>query len=350
MSGLLAAGADADIRDADLLAELERHRGSASFAFKRMALQSTQAERDRLAAMTPVVRRRRVTRDAIANNAFSRDDLRHIHSVLAICSLPYNRLPLEVREFERSQGRMRLKVKAGELLSPDGEWVPQPVPYGARSRLLMLHTCNEALRQKSPTIEIEDSMSSFMRALGIQPTGGKQGSIASFKAQVNALAACSMLMGLWDGERARTVNTQPFSSIDVWFLRDAGQRMLWPSTLTFSTEFYRTLVAHALPVNMQAVRAFANSARKLDLVFWIGYRLNTLKSPLHVSWEALKGQFGLGFGRERDFRTQFAADLNDVLDVFSRLPATLDEQGFHLLPADPEVLALPNRSRLPKRR
>ncbi|MEQ1718841.1 MAG: replication protein RepA [Hyphomicrobium sp.] len=211
------------------------------------------------------------------------DDLRHIHSVLAICGLPYARQPDTVRRFERQQGRMSLVVHAGELKGPDGKSVSQPLPYGSRARLLMLHLCSESIRQKSPTIQIEDSLSAFIRALGYPVTGGPRGTLTAFKQQLNALAACHLQIGMWDGNRARTINAVPFSEIDVWMPTNPAQRILWPSQITFSLDFYKTLTAHALPVNVQAVRAFANSPRKLDILFWLGLRLNSLRKPTSVS-------------------------------------------------------------------
>ena len=44
-----------------------------------------------------------------------------------------------------------------------------------------------------------------------------------------------------------------------------------------------------------AVRAFAGSPRKLDMLFWLGYRLNTLNKTLSISWEALQEQWGAGY-------------------------------------------------------
>ena len=130
--------------------------------------------------------------------------------------------------------------------------------------------------------------------MGFPVTGGKNGTLTSFKSQVNALAACHMRIGVWDGMRAKTVSTQPFSSIDVWFPTSAEQKMLWPSTITFSHEFYSTLVSHALPVNIEAVQVFAGSPRKLDLLFWLGYRLNTLTAPLKHLLGSARGAMGAG--------------------------------------------------------
>ena len=277
---------EAEIRDADLLEQLAQLQGTFSYEVMQRTLARTQASRDaerlRRANLTAIERRRDDARKQMDASPAIADNLRHIHSVLAICSLPYTRQPDSVRRYERKQGRMSLIVHAGELKNPDGVTSAQPLPYGSRARLLMLHLCSEAVRQKNPTIHIEDSLSAFIRAMGYPVTGGPRGTLTAFKQQLNALAACHLQIGMWDGQRSRTINAVPFSEIDVWMPTNPDQRMLWPSTITFSLDFYNSLTAHALPVNILAVRAFANSARKLDLLFWLGYRLNSIKKPLCV--------------------------------------------------------------------
>ncbi len=225
-------------------------------------------------------RRRAMVRTALENSPLDKDDLRHIHSVLAICGLPYTRQPIEIREFERRQGRMSLVVEAGKLRNPEtGDRIAQPLPFGPKSRLLLLHLCSEAIRQKSATMEIADSLTGFIRDMGFAVTGGKRGTINAFKEQINALAACKLSVGMWDGIRAVEYQGMPFSKIDVWLPTNPDQLMLWPSTLTFSMDFFTTLSRHALPIRAEAVRAFAGSARKLDMYFWFNYRLQRLKEP-----------------------------------------------------------------------
>jgi hypothetical protein len=343
------------IRDADLRNKLEYHRnrtgGSGMFSFEAKELIAEQQARDavaakraaELAAMSRDAARRAQSHDLLQTTGEDPQNLRHIHSVLALCGLPYTRQPIEEREYRSKQGRMRLIVNAGELMAPDGEFVKQPLPYGSRARLLLLHLCSEAIRQKSPTIDIEDSLTAFLKKMGFEATGGPRGTLTAFKQQVNALAACKMTIGTTDGNGgpSKTVNTQPFSSLDVWFPQSPEQRMLWPSTITFSRDFFDTLNKHALPVNIHAIRAFQGSPRKIDIYYWLTHRLYGLSAPLAISWDALKEQFGDGYSRERDFRAKFISELKHISEVFPKLPATIGEKGMQLKPADTSVMAIP---------
>ncbi|RUO98601.1 replication protein RepA [Hyphomicrobium sp.] len=335
---------DAQVRDPDLL---QRIAEAPSFVRSTVAssCEREQQRRDRLASLPHGQRRRVLTHQLLhEKDGVQRQDLRHIHSVLAICALPYTRQPITTRTWEREQGQMKLMVQAGTLAGKNGKWEDQPLPYGSRARLMLLHTCSEALRQKSPVIEIEDSLTGFIRAMGFAATGGKNGTITSFKQQINALASCTMRIGLWDAHGSKTVTTQPFTSLEVFFSKDSNQRTLWPSTLTFSQDFYQTLTKHALPINMHAVKAFSSSPRKLDILFWLGYRLNSLERPMTISWDSLRDQFGAGYGRSDNFRRDFAQEIHQIMEVFPKLPAKVSEVGFTLAPGSSEALAIPVKS------
>lgn len=344
---------EALIHDEDLRAQLAAARAN-GFMWQTVArvIVTTQEKRDReraqaaaraaeLAAMPRERRRRAVIREVFENEAPTAKDLRHIHSVLAICGLPSKRQPLDVRRYVKEQGQMSLAVYAQDLPNAEGRLVPQPLPWGPKARLILMHLCSEAIRQKSATIELADTFTAFVREMGFDDAGGPRGSLTAFREQLNALAACSMRLTAWSGSTVKTKSFSPIEDFDLWLSADPRQRSLWPSTLTFGPTMYESLQKHALPVNVRAVRAFAGSARKLDLYFWLGYRLHNIERPLHISWNALAMQFGEGFSRQRDFQRQLGEELGHIAEVFPKLPMRLTEQGLMLHPAGPEVLALP---------
>jgi hypothetical protein len=356
------ADEEALIRDADLKAELEAARGNKSFAFPFMLrhIIDKQQRRDEeakakaekaasLAALPREKRRRTVTREALETAEPQKDDLRHIHSVLAVCGLPYSRLPAEAKTYERRQGNMSLLVKAGEVMTPHGEWVSQPIPYGPKARLILMHLCSEALHNNSATIELADTFTAFVREMGFSKSGGERGPLTAFKHQLNALAGCELRLGTWNGQTARTKSFRPINDFEVWLSDNPGQRSLWPSTVTFSPEMFDSIKQHSIPINIKAVRAFSGSARKLDLYFWLGWRLHNIESTLSLGWEALGSQFGVGFTRERAFKAQFAEELSHIKEVFPKLPLRLTENGLILEPASPDVLSLPTPKSVKRR-
>ena len=348
------------IRDADLLAQLEESRGKFAFDIQRRVLIASQRQRDaereaiqqkaaKLAAMPRDTRRRAEIRDVFENEGPSPENLRFMHSVLAICGLPYRQLPEGVLEFERTQGRMGLVVTAGKLRAPDGRRMQQPVPYGPKARLLLAHLTTQAILTQSPEIELADTLTGFLRDMGFPATGGKAGTLHAFKTQLNALFACRMEISSWDGHKSTTIKAEPFDSVEVFFSDNPDQKSLWASTIRFSDRMFAGLVKHAIPMDIRALRAFQGSARKLDLLYWVGYRLHNIKAPLTITYKALAEQFGDGYARQVDFERAFARDIAHLQEVFPRLPVKLTDQGLKIDKADPSVLMLPAPSKVRKR-
>lgn len=341
------------IRDADLRQELERHRKrnlpAPMLAFEANQLIRKQEERDatravrsqELDAMPREKRRRAQTLDHFLDEEPNAEDLRFIHSVLAICGLPYERLPVEQREFRRVQGNMGIQVQAGSLPGPNGQWIDHPLPFGPKARLILMHLCSEAIKQNSPTIEIADTFTAFVREMGFSDSGGKKGPLTAFREQLNALANCSIRISSTEPNKMKVKQFFPIEEMEVWLSSDSRQKSLWPSTVTFSSTMYESLRNHALPVNARVMRAFQGSARKIDLVLWLGWRLYNINEPLHISWDAIAEQFGAGFQRQRAFRAKFAEEVGHVKEVLPKVPLKLTENGLILQPADPDVLALP---------
>ncbi|HEV2560269.1 MAG TPA: replication protein RepA [Microvirga sp.] len=344
------------IRDADLLEEVERARGHFMFktivehiAHKQQVRDAESAEKTgvakRRAAMSRDQRRRDEVREVIESEPSTPDNVQHIHSVLALCGLPYKE-PKGEREFSREYGRNTLNISAGRLTNPTtGKMELQGLPYGPKARLVLLHLCTEAVRQRSPRIEVASSLSGFIKQMGFPVTGGDRGTLKQFKEQLNRLAACTMQIGLWDGaSRSSTLNVPPFRQLDIWLSGHPDQKLLWSNTVQFHADFYENLIQHALPVDIRAARAFAGSARKLDMLFWMGYRLRSLQRPLRLTWDNLHKQFGADNASIRSFKQAFKADLAHIKEVFPKLRVSLDDNGMQLLPTDPsELLVAPKR-------
>lgn len=334
--------------DPDLAVRLEGLSGSFRDVMLRN-LVAMQEKRNAAKALSPVKRRRIATRDLMAEHRAEDSDRHHIHSVLALCGLPYRDPGDVVREYLREYGKSSLAVQAGYLKDPaTGRMTPQGLPYGPKARLLLLHICTMAIRQKRAEIEIADSMSAFVRDLGFAVTGGQRGTLRQFKEQLNRLAAARMQIGLWHGDTATTINAQPIKAFDIWLPRDAEQRMLWSSTLRLDTEFFESLRQHALPVDIRVLKAFSQSAKQIDMVMWLAYRLRRVDRRYPISWSALSEQFGANIKDGWRFRQSFAEDLEAIREVFPNLPVEITDRGVVLKPCDPERLFVAKGTKLIK--
>ena len=86
------------------------------------------------------------------------------HSVLCQTFLPYRDPGEGVRTWERSNGFLQLKILAGDSVDPrTGRFMPVGLPFGPKARLVLYHLNAEALRTRSPVIEIAASLTQFVR-------------------------------------------------------------------------------------------------------------------------------------------------------------------------------------------
>ena len=252
----------------------------------------------------------------------------YAHTVFCQTGLPY-RNPGDVREWERANGAARLKVLAGEALHPEtGEFVKVGLPYGPKPRLILAHLNGEALRRQSPQIELEHSLTAFVKRLRLDPKGRN---VVAIKDQLARLSASSIRLGYVRDGRAVTINSQIVTSFDVWFPKD-GQRVLWPSEVKLSADYFDSLTRHAVPLHETALAALSGNAMALDVYAWLAQRLhrvNPAKSVL-VPWPALRMQFGWHYDRLVHFRPVFRKALGMVLGQYRGARVGLDWRGLAL--------------------
>jgi hypothetical protein len=260
-----------------------------------------------------------------------------LHSVSCQCALPYRNPGDSVREWDRKQGNASLRIEAGSALNPKTkEYVRLGLPYGEKPRLVLIHLASEAIRTGSQTINVEESMTGFAKSLGVVTNGPH---LRHLKDQLARLAAATVRMGMVEEGRAVQVNTQIVTSFDLWNSSDESQRMLWPSTVRLSTDFFQSLGRHAVPLDQRAIRGIANSSLALDVYSWLAQRLHRVPpgKPQFISWSAVFDQFGTGFARVRDFRRQFIRTLLQVRAVNPAANLDADEKGLTLSHSRPPV-------------
>jgi hypothetical protein len=137
-----------------------------------------------------------------------------LHTIQCQIGLPYKNPGDEIREWDRKQGTASLRIEAGSAIGPNGNFVHVGLPYGEKPRLVLIHLASEAVRTGNPVVDVEDTMTSFARSLGIEPNG-KQ--LKGLKDQLARLASATIRMGVVEEGRAVQVNTQFVSKFDLWF-------------------------------------------------------------------------------------------------------------------------------------
>lgn len=267
---------------------------------------------------TPIERR---LIEAAAAQLDGPDDqaLLYQHSVFCQTCLPYRNPGDEIRRWSRSNGQVALEVDAGRAMHPDrGQFVDIGLPFGPKSRLVLMHINQRAIVTGSPIVEVGDSLTQFVsRVLGLADHGRN---IRVVKEQLARLSASSIRLGIVRDGHALTVNTQIVGAFDIWFPKDDRQRVLWPSTVQLAHEYHQSLMEHAVPLDEMHIAALSHSGLALDIYAWLAQRLHRIPAgkPSRISWAALHSQFGQGYDPERmnNFRAAFRVALKEVLMVY----------------------------------
>jgi len=273
-------------------------------------------------------------RDSLPQN----DNIAFMHTVLCQLGLP-RRKTSEPRQSRVCDG-VAIQIDAGSLW--DGkQFVDQPLPYGAFPRLILAQLNSEALRQRSPTVNVGPSASAFLRTLGITPSGGANGSYTMFKKQVQALAACRLTLGYNVKDRAYTMKGDIIEGFEAWTTETTGCREMWPETVIFSDRYYENLAEHAVPVDMRALHALKGSALALDCYLMLTERLHRLKGSYTIlRWHQLHAQFGseyTGDAATRNFKREFLKVLKRVHAVYPEADIAVVKTGLRLKRSPPPV-------------
>jgi hypothetical protein len=200
-----------------------------------------------------------------------------------------------------------------------------------------MHLNSEAIRRQSPIIPVEASMSAFFRRLMGKRMDGRQ--VRILKTQLSALAAAQFRIGITDTDRTFQVNTQVIGAFDLWLRNEEGQKVLWPSTLRLSQDYYDSLARFAVPLDERAIAALAHSALALDIYCWLAQRLHRIPEgkPQSLSWAALYEQFGQGYAEVRFFRRDFLKLLGQVSTVYPAAQLSADRRNLVLEQSPPPV-------------
>lgn len=307
--------------------------------YKRKAARTWQALGSNLVKLpqqNTIIRDRLVETSGLLAEA--PDEIAYQHSILCQTGLPYRDPGADVREWQRDQGNASLLVEAGKARDIEtGKWVKVGLPWGPKARLVLMHLNSAAIRTQSPEIDVGDSLTTFVKRIGLTTDGR---TIRGIKNQVGALSTAMIRMAFTGPQGAFQFDAKVVSGFDLWFPKDERQRVLWPSTVRLSADYFESLQAHAVPLDERAIGALSHSAMALDLYAWLAQRLHRIPKPHRqfVPWPAVKEQFGGDYDRLRKFREVFLVALRQVHAVYPAMKIEVTEHGLFLHTSPPPVV------------
>jgi len=260
-------------------------------------------------------------------------DVAFSHSLLTQVNLPYRNPGDDVRHYTRTSGAVSLRLEAGHTIGRAG-WEPVGLPYGPRARLLMLHLCSLAVKQKSALVEVDSSFTAFCRSLGIATNGRN---LRTIRDQIRRMSATSMRLAMSNQEQVTVFQGAIFDGMRIDLPVDPRQRQLWANEIRFSPRFYESLREHAVPLDLRAIKALRHSARCLDIYAWLTNRLWRLKKPTKVRWTSLRHQFGQPEQSLQSFKRAFKAALHQAHVVYPAARVEIVRGGLKLSHSPPPI-------------
>ena len=258
------------------------------------------------------------------------------HTYFCQTALPYRETP--ERTWVRNNGHVFLRVDAGGTIHPETlKPFDFPLPFGPKARLILIHLDTEAIRRQSPQIELEGSMTAFVKTIqGRDPTGPE---LRKYKAQAAAISTATFRFGQIDNKRVSQGQGTIVDGLELWFPKDERQRVLWPSYVHLNPDYFATLKNHAVPLDHRAISALAHSALALDIYKWLAQRLYRVpaKKPAFMPWTEVQMQFGQGYDRIRAFRAVFLKTLKEVHTQYPSAKVAADGRGLTLFQSRPPI-------------
>lgn len=224
-----------------------------------------------------------------------------------MCQVTLPHAKLKQNEFERRNGDVLI-----HMMSP----AKVGLPYGTYPRMLMAWVTTEAMRTKSPRLLLGDSLSAFMKSLGLIPTGGRWGSIFRLQDHLRRLVSCSISYTYEGKGEWEMAAIHPVKAARLWWDPKRPELTdLWQSELVLSDDFYKEVVKHPVPYDERVLQKLApkRSPLALDIYFWLTHRLSYLRKPVRIPWTYLQQQFGGDYKLTRQFKANFVRQMSVVL-------------------------------------
>ena len=264
-------------------------------------------------------------------------DLGFMARLMALCSLPRSN-PGNRLQYKRVNGPYTL------IMTATGNY---KLPYGNLPRLLMAWISTEATTTQSRVLVLGDSLSEFMRTLGVlsSDSGGSTGVRTRLRNQMNRLFHASVELSYEDKHRKQFVASRVVDRGEFWWdPKRPDKRSLWNSKIELGEKFFQEIVSHPVPLDMNTLGALKRSPLGLDLYLWLVYRTFPLRAPQFKSrGSQVYRQFGVEPDKANDrvtvdnFRKDCLRELKKIKLAWPGLNYSIAPGVLILLPSTPMI-------------
>ena len=133
------------------------------------------------------------------------------------------------------------------------------LPFGHLPRLLMAWISTEAVRTQSRVLVLGDSLSDFMRELGIYSSDGK--AYTRLRNQMERLFNASVRLIYEDKHGKQFVSSAIADRGEFWWdPKRPNERVLWDSKIRLGEDFFNEIISHPVPINMNILTSLKRSS------------------------------------------------------------------------------------------
>lgn len=297
----------------------------------------------RIPQITPASRKILDAAQKISQGEIGDRNLGFTTRILVQANLPHKDPGNDLRVWGRNNGNFSLSLQPGVYIGEDGEHRVIGYPFGVIPRLVMIYLCTYAVQNKTPHIDLGHSMAGFFKTTGIgDATGGRWGTVTRFKDQVERLLNCHITFRAESevGGEAGTLSKDggiAAGSMLWWNPKEPNQPTLFESSIDLRKEFFEEIMAHPIPLNMDAVMALKKSPLAIDLYTWLNHRVSYMTKPSRIPWVSLQKQMGSDYTDRHNFKKASKAALRKIYALWPGLKIEEVTGGFKLHPCSPQI-------------
>lgn len=255
--------------------------------------------------------------DLVASEIIAPGDIAYTHSLFLQCFMPLRHNLTNQRQWKTGNGNVKLLIRAGLIVNPESDDFKECiVPAGPKARLILAYINDYAFREKSPVIDLGESLRKFMKAADV-PIGGKNGK--ELTRELENIYAADIYMGVWGATSAHQDQIKIGRRMSFWLEKTPEQRSFWQPTMTLSEGYFASLLegGHIAPLHWPGYIALQHNARAMDIFAFLVYRLRKpLKRPVLLHAKVLHAMFGGSKGLLKHFWPEFKIALMEALKQY----------------------------------
>lgn len=248
-----------------------------------------------------------------------------VYASRVVTSLPHKR-GSEIDFWEQDTGRGKYSWASGG----PGEGLP----FGSKSRMILIHILNEAISSRSPRVNCGRTLYEWNYLTHNKSVGGMTYNIILSHAKRIMHSKLSMNnSGMADFQSFGMIVKSP----DL--IENNREKILFnsiesiPNKIDLDEVFYNHLIENSIPLRLNSLQLINNNSSAIDLYIRLSDGLPRLNEMKLATWSELKKRFGAGYKNLRQMKPVFLDTLSLVCAVYPEANIEVVPEGVILYPS-----------------